>query len=254
MPDRTWRMLPLLALVACAGDPAPEADPSSARRLVQGPIVGSSHATHAAHVWRGLPFAQPPTGSLRWRAPKPPAAWTETREAIGRGAECVQLDITDPTEVIGDEDCLTLDVYAPRFAADAVPTGGKRRPVMLWIHGGGNSMGSSEVYDAARLAAENDVVVVVIQYRLGVFGWMSHPALRASASSPEDASGNFGTLDTIRALEWVQENAAAFGGDPDNVTVFGESAGGINVYALMLSPRAKGLFHRAIAQSGFSTP
>ena len=240
----------VLSLSACAGDAPPEADPSSVRTLAQGPIVGTAHPTHAAHVWRALPFAEPPVGPLRWKAPRPPGPWTETRDAVVRRHECVQLDITDPSSVIGNEDCLTVDVYAPRFAADAVPAGPKRLPVMFWIHGGGNSIGSGEVYDAARLAVENEVVVVVAQYRLGLFGWFSHPALRQTAETPEDRSGNFGTLDTIRALEWVQENAAVFGGDPANVTVFGESAGGINVFALLLSPRAKGLFHRAISQSG----
>jgi para-nitrobenzyl esterase len=244
-----------LALLACGSEPAPSADPTSARTLVQGPIVGLAHETEEAHVWKGLPFAAPPVGELRWRAPRPPEYWTETREALHRGSECVQLDMADATELVGSEDCLTLDVYAPRFAPESVPARDARRPVMVWIHGGGNSVGSGRLYDAARLAAEGDVVVVVVQYRLGVLGWLSHPALRQAAGNLDDASGNFGTLDTIRALEWVQENAAALGGDPGNVTVFGESAGGINVFALLLSPRARGLFHRAIAQSGvlFST-
>jgi len=244
-----------LSLLACSTEPVARPDPSSARILAQGPILGLAHETHDAHVWRGLPFAAPPVGELRWRAPRPPEPWTETREALQRGSKCVQLDMADASEVVGSEDCLSLDVYAPRFAQDSVPVGASRRPVMLWIHGGGNSIGSGELYDAARLAAESDVVVVVVQYRLGVLGWLSHPALRQSAGDAADASGNFGTLDTIRALEWVQENVAVFGGDPSNVTVFGESAGGINVFALLLSPRAKGLFHRAIAQSGvlFST-
>jgi carboxylesterase type B len=127
---------------------------------------------------------------------------------------------------------------------------------MVWIHGGGNSIGSAVVFDGARLAAEGDVIVVSIQYRLGVLGWLSHPALRLGAETADDASGNFGTLDAIRALGWVRENIAAFGGDPGNVTIFGESAGGIDVFALLLSPRAAGLFQRAISQSGMvvSTP
>jgi para-nitrobenzyl esterase len=228
----------------------PEADPSSLRSLVSGEVIGYAHPERAAHVWKGIPFAKPPVGALRWRAPLPPEAWEGVREATVAGNECVQLDMTDPSEIAGDEDCLVLDVYAPRLEPDAVPTGDERKPVMVWIHGGGNSIGSSAVYDASRIAVEGDVIVIPIQYRLGILGWLSHPSLRASAQTPEDASGNFGTLDTIRALEWVRDNAAAFGGDPQNVTVFGESAGAIDVFALLLSPRAKGLFHRAISQSG----
>ncbi len=121
---------------------------------------------------------------------------------------------------------------------------------MLWIHGGGNSIGRAGFYDGGNLAATHDVVVVAINYRLGPFGWFRHAALRGGESSAAERSGNFGTLDTIRALEWVRENIAAFGGDPDNVTIFGESAGGRNVVSLLLSRRAKGLFHRAIIQSG----
>ena len=243
--------------VGCGSDvPPPVADASSQRTLVTGDVVGYLHPDREAHVWKGIPFAQPPVGELRWRAPLPPEPWEGVRNAITAGNDCVQLDMTDPSKVTGDEDCLVLDVYAPKVAADAVPEGEDLKPVMVWIHGGGNSIGSAAVYDASRLAVEGDVIVVPIQYRLGLFGWLTHPALRASAATPEDASGNYGTMDTIRALEWVRDNAAAFGGDPNNVTVFGESAGGIDVFALLLSPRAKGLFHRAISQSGvlLSTP
>jgi len=250
--ERTVLLVAILLGAGCAAasDEVPTADPESQRKLASGEVIGFSHDTYPAHVWRGLPFARPPTGELRWRAPRPPEPWEGVREARQPGNECVQLSMSDPSEVVGDEDCLVLDVYAPRFAPGAVPQDEQRRPVMVWIHGGGNSIGSARVYDAARLASEGDVIVIPIQYRLGLLGWLSHPALRAGATNPDDASGNYGTLDTIRALEWVRENAAAFGGDPDNVTVFGESAGGLNVFALLLSPRAKGLFHRAISQSG----
>ena len=124
---------------------------------------------------------------------------------------------------------------------------------MFFIHGGGNTIGDATVYDAARLAAENGVVVVTVQYRLGVFGWFAHRALRERAEGPEDASGNFATLDLVRALEWTRDHIAPFGGDPERVTIFGESAGAVNVFSLLLSPRAEGLFHGAIAQSGFVT-
>jgi len=243
----------LISVVAagCGGDgPPPDPDSSSLRTLGQGQVVGYTHPDRDAHVWKGLPFAAPPTGERRWRSPAQPADWEGVREALESKSPCTQLDMGDSTLVTGSEDCLYLDVYAPKFAVEALPTGNARRPVMVWIHGGGNSIGDATVYDASRIAVENDVIVVPIQYRLGILGWFSHPALRATAANAEDASGNFGTLDTIRALEWVRDNIAAFGGDPDNVTIFGESAGGMNVFALLLSPRAKGLFHRAISQSG----
>ena len=154
---------------------------------------------------------------------------------------------------MGGEDCLYLDVFAPAMAADAVLSAGDGLPVMFWIHGGGNSMGAGDQLPPEALARDNGVIVVTINYRLGIFGWLSHPALRATASGPEDASGNFATLDMIRALEWTRDNIAAFGGNPDRVTIFGESAGGMNVYSLLVSPLAKGLFHGAIAESGAPT-
>ncbi len=144
---------------------------------------------------------------------------------------------------IGSEDCLYLDVYAPAEVVAPVP-------VMVWIHGGGNTIGLGGTYDGSRLAVEHDLVVVTINYRLGPFGWFSHPALADEGVTAADASGNYGTLDTIAALEWVQDHITAFGGDPNRVTIFGESAGGTNVLALLASPLATGLFHRAIVQSG----
>ena len=241
-----------LAFSACGSgpEPPPAADPTSSRRLVQGEIVGFASPDHAAQVWRGIPFAKPPEGSLRWRAPQPPEPWVGRRQALESGAICPQFDLQQGGEIAGSEDCLYLDVYAPRFAADAVPGGSARLPVMVWVHGGGNTIGDARIYDGSRLAADNGVVVVAIQYRLGVLGWFANSALRAEASTPADASGNYGTLDIIRALEWVGENVAVFGGDPTNVTVFGESAGGQNVLSLLLSPPARGLFQRAISQSG----
>ncbi len=253
-----WVALMAFLVTGCGGsdEPPPVADPAATRTIEQGAIVGYAHPARAAHVWKGIPFAAPPVGDLRWRAPRMPAAWEGTREMLSAGSECPQLDMQDSTKVKGNEDCLYLDVFAPRFDADAIPQSDDRRPVMVWIHGGGNSIGSAQVYDASRLVVTGDVIVVNVQYRLGVLGWFSHPALREQTTDANDASGNYGTLDTIRALEWVQHNIAAFGGNPDSVTVFGESAGGVDVYALLLSHRAKGLFHKAIAQSGVlvSTP
>jgi len=243
--------LALLLALACgrAGDP-PAPDPSSLRRVAGGLVVGFQTEGREVHVWKGLPFAKPPVGELRWRAPREPEPWTGVREALSAGSACVQFDPMRAGRLAGSEDCLYLNISAPRRAADSVPTGSARLPVMLWVHGGGNSVGEAGSYDGSALAAENDVIVVTVGYRLGVFGWLGHPALRAGAGTPDDASGNFGTLDLIRALEWVRENIAAFGGDPERVTVFGESAGGINAYSLLLSPRARGLFQRAISQSG----
>jgi para-nitrobenzyl esterase len=151
---------------------------------------------------------------------------------------------------MGSEDCLYLNVYAPRFEPEAVSGGEKRLPVMFWIHGGGNSIGDARVYDAGRIALRHQLVVVTVQYRLGVFGWFAHPSLRGEGATQDDRSGNYGTLDLVRALGWVRENIPAFGGDPERVTVFGESAGGRNTLSMLLSPRAAGLFHRAIVQSG----
>jgi para-nitrobenzyl esterase len=249
------RPLPAILLVAaaltaaCSSEAPPVADHATHRQLAQGELVGFQDGD--AHAWLGIPFVAPPVGRLRWKPPQPPAPWSGVREALAHGNECPQLGFTGA--FVGDEDCLTLNVYAPPMALDAIATGVDRRPVMVFIHGGGNSIGSAEVYSGARLAGENDVVVVTVHYRLGVLGWFSHPALARDAATPEEASGNWATLDLIHALGWVQENIAAFGGDPDRVTIFGESAGGIDVYSLLLSPLASGLFHGAISESGFAT-
>jgi para-nitrobenzyl esterase len=240
-------------------DANPNADPSTLRRVVDGELVGF-RSGDGAHVWRGIPFAEPPVGKLRWRAPRRPARWPGTREALAFAPACVQfagalgrvsgtpeVPEGDPT---GSEDCLYLNVYAPPFEPGDVPRGAARLPVMLWIHGGGNTIGTTATYDGSVLAAKHRLVVVTTSYRLGVFGWLSHPALAAPGTNADDRSGNYGTLDLVRALEWVRDNISAFGGDPDRVTIFGESAGGRNVFSLLASPRAKGLFQRAIAQSG----
>jgi para-nitrobenzyl esterase len=240
---------------ASTGAAAPAADPGSLRKPPAGDVVGFV-GRYGSHVWLGLPYAKPPTGERRWRAPEAAEPWSGTLEALRFGAHCPQLasSFGGVTELprgtpTGDEDCLYLNVYAPRFAPESVPQGGARLPVMVWIHGGGNTIGLSDFYDGGNLAASQNVVVVTLNYRLGPFGWFRHAALREGAS-PADASGNYGTLDLVRALEWVRANVASFGGDPGNVTIFGESAGGHNVYTLLLSPAAKGLFQRAIIESG----
>jgi para-nitrobenzyl esterase len=226
------------------------ADPTSRRMTNSGAVVGFQER-YGGHAWFGIPFARPPVGSLRWRAPQPPESWAGTREALDFGPACTQFGgLTGNGAPEGGEDCLYLNVYAPRFTEDQVPKAGTRLPVMFWIHGGGNFTGKSDGFAGGNLAATHKVVVITTNYRLGPFGWFRHAALRAETDNELDRSGNFGTLDFVRALQWVQENAAAFGGDPDNVTIFGESSGGLNVISLLVSPLAHGLFHRAISESG----
>lgn len=224
------------------------------RHLAAGDVVGGE-GRYGSHAWLGIPFAAPPVGPLRWRAPQPVAPWAKPREALTFGPACPQFasplgGVDDEEGIVGDEDCLTLNVFAPPFDAARVPREGKRLPVMVWIHGGGNSLGTAAFYDGGHLATAGQVIVVAVQYRLGPLGWFRHASLREGLTDPLEQSGNFGTLDQIAALEWVRDNIAAFGGDPGNVTVFGESAGAQDTLALLLSPRAKGLFHRAVAQSG----
>ncbi|MEM7020548.1 MAG: carboxylesterase family protein, partial [Pseudomonadota bacterium] len=238
-------------------------DPLTERNLHNGTVIGFQTAADS-DAWLGIPYAKPPIDDLRWRAPQPPDNWTGTRDSLEYGSPCPQYaselgGIAGPAgTVLGSEDCLYMNVWAPRFINNEVPPARRGLPVMLWIHGGGNTIGhgGSPLYDGSKLAARHNVVVMTFNYRLGPFGWFRHPALHSTATSSEDKSGNYGTLDMIRALQWVQQNAGAFGGNPDNVTIFGESAGGRNVVTMMISPLAKGLFHRAIVQSGAtrSTP
>ena len=228
------------------------AAPETLRQTTAGPVVGFVDELNT-HGWTGIPFAAPPIGDLRWAAPRLPEPWQEPLQAVTFNNACLQLwGILAGTDgelgqVVGSEDCLYLNVWAPAGSSDL---DSEPLPVMFWIHGGGNTIGTANTSNGARLAAEQNLVVVTINYRLGVLGWLSHPALRQAERSAHDASGNYGTLDMIAALQWVQYNIASFGGDPDNVTIFGESAGGRNVYSLMFSPPAAGLFHQVIAQSG----
>ncbi|TPV92400.1 MAG: carboxylesterase family protein [Myxococcales bacterium FL481] len=234
----------------------PSAAPTTERQTDQGRVVGFL-AENGGQVWRGIPFAASTAGANRWRAPQPAPAWDGVREAIDPAPRCAQLtnefdknEGHEPGQVIGTEDCLTLDIYSPSHAsAGSVP-------VMVWIHGGGNVWGRSSKYDGSRLANNEAVVLVAVQYRVGPLGWFAHEWLRRSAETPEDAAACFALLDIIAALRWLRDNIARFGGNPDCVTIFGESAGGHNVVALLASPLARGLFHRAIVQSGVfdSTP
>jgi len=207
------------------------------RRINQGTLIGFE-TDNGAHAWLGIPYAQPPIGALRWKAPRPALTWSGIHQAIDFSSACVQ-------QWHGAEDCLYLNVWAPNDVKV-----NQSLPVMFWIHGGGNTGGSSKSasYDGANLASTHDLIVVSINYRLGPFGWFRHPALLTE--SPTDNSGNYGTLDIIEALRWVRDNIHEFGGDAENVTIFGESAGGFNVLSMMVSPQSKDLFHKAIVQSG----
>jgi len=215
-------------------------------RKASGPIVGAEKDGVAA--FKGVPFAQPPIGPLRWRAPQAPSRWTEPRPAKAYGSDCIEAPSPGDAAPLGgavSEDCLYLNVWAPAKAVGATA----RLPVMVWIHGGGfvNGGSSPAVFSGDRFARDG-VVLVSLNYRLGRFGYFAHPALSA-----ENADGgklaNYGLLDQIAALRWVQDNIARFGGDPDNVTLFGESAGGISVQVLLRrSPRgfsARRSFNRA---------
>ena len=209
---------------------------------VQGTMEGGMR------IFRGIPYAQPPVGELRWRPPVPLKKWSGVRPAADFGAACFQpvskiASVYTPAAPLPmSEDCLTLNVWAPAHAAKA--------PVFVWIHGGALATGSSreQMYDGRKLA-ERGMVVVSINYRLGVLGWLAHPEL--SAENSDHLSGNYGLMDQIAALRWIKDNIRSFGGDPSNVTIAGESAGALSVMFLMESPPAQGLFHKAIAQSAY---
>jgi para-nitrobenzyl esterase len=196
--------------------------------------------------WKGIPFAKPPVGALRFRAPQAAEPWAGVRDATRYGSPCIQLPFFSSIDapIVGSEDCLTLNVWSP--AADQ-----HKRPVLLWIHGGGWVMGTSAQYDGSLLAVRGDVVVLSINYRLGPWGFLYLNDLLGQTTSAGPApSPNPGLLDIVAALSWVQENVSRFGGDPSNVTIFGQSAGGMLVGTLLALPAARGLFHRAIALSG----
>jgi para-nitrobenzyl esterase len=203
-------------------------------------------------VWKGVPYAKPPVGDLRWKAPEDPERWHGVRDATLPAAKCTQLFTTDEWIRTGavdqdsSEDCLYVDIYRPER-----PTyDHERLPVYVWIHGGSNNFGSARQYDGSVLAAESDVVVVVVQYRLGPIGWFYHPALQTGGVDKLTDSGNFGTLDHAQVLKWIHKNIDAFGGNPHNVTVTGESAGAHNTMNMVISPLGKGLFHKAMSESG----
>lgn len=222
----------------------------AAAQVLTAKVAGGSVEGVAADgivAFKGIPFAAPPVGELRWKKPQPAAAWTGVKKASAFAASCMQdaqmLTFTGAPPGTS-EDCLYLNVWTPAKSA------GERLPVMVWIYGGGFAAGttSSALYDGTRLA-EKGVVLVSVAYRVGAFGFLAHPELSKESGK---GSGNYGLQDQIAGLQWVKDNIAAFGGNPSNVTIFGESAGGIAVSMLAASPYAKGLFHKAISESGGS--
>ncbi len=249
--DSAWAgatVLALTALLACSTAARSQTSEPPRVSVGTGTVEGVREGRLA--VFRGLPYAAAPVGPLRWRAPEPPPPWPDVRRADAFGPACPQ-DRTASVDQAGDpgptsEDCLFLNVWTPRADAQA------NAPVMVWLHGGAFVIGagSQALYDGSALARRG-VVVVTLNYRLGRLGFFSHPALDAAAPN---GPVNFGLLDQLAALHWVREHIAAFGGDPSNITVFGESAGAQSVLALFASPLAKGLFRRGIAQSPYGVP
>jgi para-nitrobenzyl esterase len=232
----------LSATLAAASTPA-LAEPVKLK-TAQGVLVGD--ATERANIFKAVPYAAPPVGALRWAPPQPAKPWKGERPAAANGPSCMQVMNADGSPNGGSangpmsEDCLQLNVFAPKS--------GKKAPVMVWIHGGSYREGAGWVYDGQNFARDG-VVLVAINYRLGPLGTFAHPAL-TKAAGPKAPLGNYAVMDQIAALQWVKKNIAAFGGDPANVTVFGESAGGGATLQLLATPQARGLFARAVVQSG----
>jgi para-nitrobenzyl esterase len=217
----------------------------------EGVVIGAEHRATNTLSWKGIPYAKPPVGDLRWKAPQEPEKRSTPLKTVNFCEICPQYNDHDnnpatPAVIRGNEDCLYLNIWRPKTKAANLP-------VYFWIHGGGNSIQWPllSYTDAAALANKSNMVVVTVNYRLGPMGFFSHPALRTGKKGDETSdSGNFAILDLIQALYWVKANIKGFGGDPENVTIAGESAGGRNVISLIASPLAKNLFHRAISESG----
>jgi para-nitrobenzyl esterase len=246
---RSIKVLSMLACALCLGQalisassaqtPAKAAGSNPIVSISTGQLRGSLTADGVA-VFKNIPFAQPPVGDLRWKEPSPTKAWTGVRDATAFGPMCHQ---SGNAQLPHSEDCLQLNVWTPKWPMKSSV------PVMVWFHGGGNFAGSGvEPLFNGETLARNGVVLVTINYRLGIFGFFAHPEL--TKESAHRASGNYGLMDQIQAVRWVQQNIAKFGGNPANITIFGESAGAGDVNALIASPLTKGLFVRAIAQSG----
>lgn len=246
-----------LGLAGCGGSDSPPESTTLVRSTEFGQIEGVASADGATMAWLGVPFAKPPVGTLRWQPPQAPDAWTGVKSTKDYGDACSQIgglfgpapkgkDYSAVWETfykqIGSEDCLYLNIWSPPTAA--------KLPVIVFIHGGSNVVGAAfdPLYLGGNLAINANAVVVTVAYRLGVLGWFAHPAFNTGDALRD--SGNFALLDLIQSLKFVKNNIANFGGDPDNVTIMGQSAGSTNVNALIISPLAAGLFHKAISLSG----
>jgi len=231
-------------------------DPNTIRMTQLGSVIGLDNGK--TYQWLGIQYGSIPNANFRWKKAKQPTPWEGIKEAIKFGDFCTQKASLINSSVglwnntVGSEDCLNLNIWTPKTFKDEVDNISKY-PVMVWIHGGSNMSGNSDFYNPTQLVQSHDVIVVTINYRLGPFGWFNHPSIN-QFSNEINSSGNYGNLDTIQALEWIQNNISNFGGDKNNVTIFGESAGGYNVAALLASPIAVGLFHKAIIQSGGIKP
>ncbi len=254
--NRIFYVLLFMSLYGCNNEDTNlplKTDPSTLRTLQQGELIGTRGRDNA-RAWYGIPFAAAPVGELRWRAPRAAPQWQGRLEATTKSHRCPQYAMEEtvtgsaepPGPFVGKEDCLYLNIWAPpqHTSSDT------KLPVMFWIHGGGNFWGYGGQYEMGRLATSQNVVVISVNYRLGPLGWFAHESIRSTAQNPIDHSANFATLDLIHALDWVSDNISTFGGDKNNITVFGESAGGFNTASLIASPLAKGKFHKAIVQSG----
>ncbi|XP_051030262.1 acylcarnitine hydrolase-like [Phodopus roborovskii] len=238
----------LLFLLRVQGEDSASPIRTTHTGLVQGRLVHLNDTREAVHTFLGIPFAKPPLGKLRFAPPEAPEPWSGVRDGTSYPPRCLQNSETENvkslammklsvTPISTSEDCLYLNIYTPAHALE-----GSNLPVMVWIHGGGLVTGMASVYNGSMLAALEDVVVVTIQYRLGILGFFS--------TGDQHARGNWGYLDQVAALRWVRQNIANFGGNPDCVTIFGQSAGGTSVSSHVLSPMSQGLFHRAIMESG----
>jgi len=256
-----------ISLWGCTGSDAPSAMTirqtqfGAVEGIVQMPGSTGMLAAGEGFAWLGVSYAKPPVGNLRWKPPVDPDSWTGSKKAQASGQACAQVgSMYGPPSFgsayetaanvfwkpVGSEDCLYLNIYSP-----ITSQAGSKLPVFFFIHGGSNRVGAASLFDGSVLAKNTNSIVVFVGYRLNLFGWLTHPALRTG--EPLNDSGNYGLLDIIQALKFVKNNISNFGGDPNNVTISGQSAGALNVNSLILSPVAAGLFHKAMPMSGDTT-
>ncbi|MGI9252298.1 MAG: carboxylesterase family protein, partial [Thermomicrobiales bacterium] len=240
------RIASCAVLALMLGAPGAMAEESPTVTIDTGALQGATE--NGMNVYKGVPYAAPPVGPLRWKPPQPPASWEGVRDATKFTLPCPQVGITDLNPESTDEDCLHLNVFTPEEP-------GKNLPVMVWIHGGAliQGAGSDAMYTPINLVKQG-VIVITIDYRLGALGYFAPQQLIDEAAAAGELVGNYGTMDQIESLKWVKRNIAAFGGDPNNVTIFGQSGGGRTVTWLMTSPEARGYFQKAIALAARQNP